>query len=178
VVSPLRRYGASATLALAAVGFTSTVLSGSVDALGVAISAAIGVAAVGLSRRGLFPQTMSRAVAWLLFFPTAFASFFALTRCKFDPAIYALTFGAGLAHLRSSPRLIGWNWDIALGYPNPGESAKQIPPAEALARATKALRAHPGVHRDLHAVPHPSPGNCSSISRSWAVCCSDLRTRL
>jgi hypothetical protein len=42
----------------------------------------------------------------------------------------SLTFGAGLTHLRSTPRLVGWNWDVALTYPEealPGEAT----PAEA-----------------------------------------------
>src|SRR5262249_5719981 len=32
----------------------------------------------------------------------------------------SLTFGAGLSHLRSTPRLVGWNWDVALTYPESG----------------------------------------------------------
>jgi hypothetical protein len=52
-----------------------------------------------------------------------------------------LTFGAGLTHLRHTPRLVGWNWDIALAYPEtdaPGAPSA----AEARRRVQSALAAH------------------------------------
>ncbi len=57
----------------------------------------------------------------------------------------ALTFGAGLTHLQSSPRLTGWNWDIVLGYPDTETFAERVSEADAHARADRALRGQPGV---------------------------------
>jgi hypothetical protein len=75
----------------------------------------------------------------------------------------ALTFGAGLAQLRDSPRLIGWNWDIVLLYP---EDPEDNEPSAAVvtaddARARRMLAMHPGV--DDYAVgtfwpPFPTAG--------------------
>ena len=41
--------------------------------------------------------------------------------------IGAITFGAGLTYLLDTPRLIGWNWDVAMTFPDGEESAS---PAE------------------------------------------------
>jgi ABC-type antimicrobial peptide transport system permease subunit len=58
----------------------------------------------------------------------------------------ALTFGAGLSHLQSSPRLFGWNWDLVLGYPSlPSADGPVVSLPEARARATGTLESHPGV---------------------------------
>jgi hypothetical protein len=52
----------------------------------------------------------------------------------------ALTFGAGLTHLRTTPRLIGWNWDIVLAYPEEGvPDARSV--EQARARVRSALEA-------------------------------------
>jgi hypothetical protein len=48
----------------------------------------------------------------------------------------ALTFGAGLTHLRTTPRLIGWNWDVALAYPEEG-----VPDARSLEDTRARVRA-------------------------------------
>jgi ABC-type lipoprotein release transport system permease subunit len=48
----------------------------------------------------------------------------------------ALTFGAGLTHLRTTPRLIGWNWDVVLAYPEEG-----VPDAPSVAQARERVRA-------------------------------------
>jgi hypothetical protein len=40
----------------------------------------------------------------------------------------ALVFGASLAHVIGDPRLAGWNWDVAVGNPNSGDTAAQTIP--------------------------------------------------
>jgi hypothetical protein len=53
----------------------------------------------------------------------------------------ALTFGTSLAHLRSSPELVGWNWDVMLSNPD----TEQVPPDVARVRLREMLDAHAGV---------------------------------
>jgi ABC-type lipoprotein release transport system permease subunit len=47
----------------------------------------------------------------------------------------ALTFGAGLTHLRTTPRLVGWNWDVVLAYPEEG-----VPDAPSVEQARDRVR--------------------------------------
>jgi ABC-type lipoprotein release transport system permease subunit len=54
----------------------------------------------------------------------------------------ALTFGTNLTHLRSSPALTGWNWDVIVPLPEPGDS---VPSEDMKARVRAALDEHPGV---------------------------------
>jgi hypothetical protein len=42
--------------------------------------------------------------------------------------IAALVFGASLAHVVGDPRLVGWNWDVAVGNPHSGDTAAQTIP--------------------------------------------------
>ncbi len=66
----------------------------------------------------------------------------------------SLTFGADLEHLLNTPRLVGWNWDVAfLGYDEPDD-----PDADPVAHAEqlmKAARAVPGVERAGYATFFP-----------------------
>jgi ABC-type lipoprotein release transport system permease subunit len=48
----------------------------------------------------------------------------------------SLSFGAGLTHLRTTPRLVGWNWDVVLAYPEEG-----VPDAPSLEQARERVRA-------------------------------------
>ena len=52
--------------------------------------------------------------------------------------IGALTFGASLTHLRTTPRLVGWNWDLVLVYPEV-EDPTSVPAVAARARARDAF---------------------------------------
>ena len=40
----------------------------------------------------------------------------------------ALVFGGSLAHVIGDPRLVGWNWDVAVGNPHSGDTAAQTVP--------------------------------------------------
>ena len=42
--------------------------------------------------------------------------------------IAALVFGASLTHLISDPRIVGWNWDVAVGNPHSGDTSAQTEP--------------------------------------------------
>jgi putative ABC transport system permease protein len=61
----------------------------------------------------------------------------------------ALTFGAGLSHLRATPRLIGWNWDLVLAYPEAG-----VPDAPSLREARRRVE----VALDSHDVDDAAMG--------------------
>ncbi|MDQ1479301.1 MAG: putative transport system permease protein, partial [Actinomycetota bacterium] len=53
----------------------------------------------------------------------------------------ALTFGAGLTHLQTTPRLIGWNWDVVMTYPQI-EASNAMTLDEARTRVERAFGAH------------------------------------
>jgi hypothetical protein len=57
----------------------------------------------------------------------------------------ALTFGAGLTNLRSTPRLVGWNWDLVLTYPQTDDNLSGRSLETARSRAAASLRGHHGV---------------------------------
>ncbi len=53
----------------------------------------------------------------------------------------ALTFGSGLTHLQTTPRLVGWNWDVAVTYPSI-EDPEAMSYGEVRARVEHAFGAH------------------------------------
>jgi putative ABC transport system permease protein len=53
----------------------------------------------------------------------------------------ALTFGAGLTHLQTTPRLIGWNWDVVMTYPQI-DTSNAMTLDEARTRVERAFGAH------------------------------------
>ena len=55
--------------------------------------------------------------------------------------IGSLTFGAGLTHLQATPRLVGWNWDIAMTLPQL-ENPSAMSYEEARTRVERAFGAH------------------------------------
>ena len=103
----------------------------------VAARAGFSPAAVSGARLAFERGSAARAVPVL-------SSFAGLT-IAVAAVVGAVTFGAGLNHLRASPRLVGWNWDIVTGYPDPETFSKPVPPAEVYARTDRALRDAPGV---------------------------------
>jgi hypothetical protein len=57
----------------------------------------------------------------------------------------ALTFSASIIHLAHTPRLIGWNWDVAAPYPTtPGANEQQPIPLDERVLSS-ALEAHPDI---------------------------------
>ncbi len=53
----------------------------------------------------------------------------------------SLTFGAGLTHLQATPRLVGWNWDVAMTLPQL-EDPSAMSYDEARTRVERAFGAH------------------------------------
>lgn len=53
----------------------------------------------------------------------------------------SLTFGAGLTHLQATPRLVGWNWDVAMSLPQL-EDPNSMSYDEARGRVERAFAAH------------------------------------
>jgi putative ABC transport system permease protein len=53
----------------------------------------------------------------------------------------SLTFGAGLNYLQATPRLVGWNWDVAVTLPQLVDPSA-MPYEEAQARVERAFGAH------------------------------------
>ena len=66
------------------------------------------------------------------------ASSFAGLAIAVAAVVGALTFGAGLAHLQSTPRLIGWNWNVVMTYPQI-EDPSVMSLADARARAERGF---------------------------------------
>ncbi len=69
------------------------------------------------------------------------ASSFAGVSIAAAAVVGALTFGAGLTHLQRTPRLIGWNWDVAMTYPQT-ETSNAMSLVEARAGVERAFGAH------------------------------------
>ena len=69
------------------------------------------------------------------------ASSFAGLTIAVVAVVGSLTFGAGLTHLQTTPRLVGWNWDIAMSLPQL-EDPSAMSYAEAQARAERAFGTH------------------------------------
>ena len=69
------------------------------------------------------------------------ASSFAGLTIAVVAVVGSLTFGAGITHLQSTPRLIGWNWDVIVGYPQL-EDPNAMSYVEARARVERAFGAH------------------------------------
>jgi ABC-type lipoprotein release transport system permease subunit len=64
--------------------------------------------------------------------------------------IGALTFAAGLVHLRTTPRLVGWNWDVAVTLPDEDVTPQQIANSRdrlraAVAHDRRVVAASPGL---------------------------------
>jgi ABC-type antimicrobial peptide transport system permease subunit len=57
----------------------------------------------------------------------------------------AVTFAAGMDHVRSTPRLIGWNWDAIVGIPNIENAKPPVRPEVVRARIDQVLEGHPSV---------------------------------
>jgi hypothetical protein len=70
-----------------------------------ALAGLLGVAAVGLSRRSLLVQALSRGMAWLAFAPLAIVTFYAVLHGSIEPEVAALTATSGAALLLGRPML-------------------------------------------------------------------------
>jgi ABC-type lipoprotein release transport system permease subunit len=57
----------------------------------------------------------------------------------------AVTFAAGMDHVRSTARLLGWNWDAIIEVPNTENAQPPVSSAVAHARVDRVLGAHPDV---------------------------------
>lgn len=69
------------------------------------------------------------------------ASSFAALSIAVMAVVGALTFGAGLTHLREAPRLSGWNWDLMLAVPEIDDSdATSVRQAREVAEKTLSRR--------------------------------------
>lgn len=69
------------------------------------------------------------------------ASSFAGLSIAVAAVVGALTFGSGLTHLQSTPRLIGWNWDVVMTYPQI-DASNAMTLDDARARVEHAFGAH------------------------------------
>lgn len=70
-----------------------------------ALAGLLGVAAVGLSRKSLMVQVLSRGMAWLAFAPLAIVTFYAVLHGSIEPEVAALTATSGAALLLGRPML-------------------------------------------------------------------------
>ena len=68
------------------------------------------------------------------------ASSFAGLAIAVVAVVGSLTFGAGLTHLQTTPRLVGWNWDVAVTLPQ--EDADALSLVDARARIERAFGEH------------------------------------
>jgi ABC-type lipoprotein release transport system permease subunit len=69
------------------------------------------------------------------------ASSFAGLTIAVVAVVGSLTFGAGLTHLQTTPRLVGWNWDVAMTYPQL-EDSNAMSLVEARSRIERTFGAH------------------------------------
>lgn len=102
-----RRLAAGVSLVTAAGGFAWLGLRhlGWVDWHAVAFAGVLAAAGVGLTRRWLVGQVFSRALAWIVFLPTAAVGAAEALRGHLDPGIFAFAATTGAALLLARPML-------------------------------------------------------------------------
>ena len=102
-----RRLAAGASLLASAGGFAWIALANGqpfVQWHALAFGAGLAAASVGLTRKNLFVQALSRGLAWVLFAPCAVATMVELMRGQFvETAIFGFGLSSGLALLLARP---------------------------------------------------------------------------